>query len=306
MTDSLGVEIGPGRFRALAASGPPPGRRPIRRRVEAWPRWTRVAEVGEPLLHRVLRPRWPASSAVVPARRRRCREASRRRPAGGPGPGPAPRPTPRARPEGGGRGRVRESRAAARAGRRPFGDPAAPTRGRCALAIGRVGRLVDALRRAERESGDDRRQRDPLPAGPGPAGRRPPGRRPGQARRRSTDDEVAWVDGGSRFAEPAGVPHRGRAAAGRAPVGRGDRRPDLGHGPARAARTGSAFRPSAPTSSMWAARSTTAYHAMLYVARSLPDRRRPESEPAIHDELERPDRPRPAGAPSPCSPAGGP
>ncbi len=28
-------------------------------------------------------------------------------------------------------------------------------------------------------------------------------------------------------------------------------------------------------------------HAMLYVARSLPDRRRPESEPALHDELER-------------------
>ena len=27
-------------------------------------------------------------------------------------------------------------------------------------------------------------------------------------------------------------------------------------------------------------------HALLYVARSLPDRRRPESEPAIHDELE--------------------
>ena len=27
-------------------------------------------------------------------------------------------------------------------------------------------------------------------------------------------------------------------------------------------------------------------HAVLYVARSLPDRRRPESEPAIHDELE--------------------
>ena len=28
---------------------------------------------------------------------------------------------------------------------------------------------------------------------------------------------------------------------------------------------------------------------MLYVAQSLPDRRRPESEPALHDELERPD-----------------
>ena len=27
-------------------------------------------------------------------------------------------------------------------------------------------------------------------------------------------------------------------------------------------------------------------HAMLYVARALPDRRRPESEPALHDELE--------------------
>ena len=27
-------------------------------------------------------------------------------------------------------------------------------------------------------------------------------------------------------------------------------------------------------------------HAMLYVARDLPDRRRPESEPALHDELE--------------------
>ena len=27
-------------------------------------------------------------------------------------------------------------------------------------------------------------------------------------------------------------------------------------------------------------------HAMLYVAQSLPDRRRPESEPALHDELE--------------------
>ena len=42
----------------------------------------------------------------------------------------------------------------------------------------------------------------------------------------------------------------------------------------------------APTSSTSAARSTTADHALLYVAQSLPDRRRPEAEPALHDELE--------------------
>jgi len=45
-------------------------------------------------------------------------------------------------------------------------------------------------------------------------------------------------------------------------------------------------------------------HALLYVARHLPDRRSPESEPAIHEELAALIRAA-GGGPSPCSRAAG-
>ncbi|HEX4245553.1 MAG TPA: ATP-dependent DNA helicase, partial [Acidimicrobiales bacterium] len=172
------------------------------------------------------------------------------------------------------------------AGARAFGvaTPSDPGLGALmALARGRVARVVDGLRRAERETGESdgaemssRRDRALLAAG-----------HLGDdlARLASlTDDQVAWVDGGSRFptlrvspievgpllAERLWGEVTAVLTSATVPVGLrqrlglpADRTDELD--------VGSPFDyPS---------------HAVLYVARSLPDRRRPESEPAIHDEL---------------------
>ena len=101
-----------------------------------------------------------------------------------------------------------------------------------------------------------------------------------------TDDEVAWVDGGARapslrvspidvgplLAERLWGEVTGVLTSATVPLGLTER---LGLPPAQTdvLDVGSPF--------------DYRDHAMLYVAQSLPDRRRPESEPALHDELER-------------------
>jgi ATP-dependent DNA helicase DinG len=151
------------------------------------------------------------------------------------------------------------------------------------LALGRVSRLVDGLRRAERETGDSdgtetRSRRDRALLAAGHLG-------DDLAKLAAlTDDQVAWVDGDSRFPALRVSPIEvgplladrlwnevtGVLTSATVPVGLRER---LGLPTDRTDEldVGSPFDyPS---------------HALLYVARSLPDRRRPESEPAIHDEL---------------------
>ena len=152
-----------------------------------------------------------------------------------------------------------------------------------ALGTGRVSRLVDALRRSEREADDPsvseqtRRDRALLAAGhlasdlarvTGP-----------------TDDEVAWVDGGSRA-----------PSLRLSPIDVGPLLSDKLWGTVTGVLT-SATVPLGLTRRLGLPVDTTDEldvgspfdypdHALLYVAGSLPDRRRPESEPALHDELE--------------------
>ena len=180
MTDSLGVEIGPGRFRALAAAARPvlddgpgdPGRRRRRR-------------PGRPV-HRVLR-RWPAAGAP----RRRCVGDAADRTTGRPGP---VRPAPGS--DAGGAAGDAEPLGLDPGSRPPPGPPAAAgpattgarrRRGTpalakvVALAAGRVGRLVDHLRQAGRDGADAGPSRRAARRDRAAAGRRPPGRRPGRA-----------------------------------------------------------------------------------------------------------------------------
>lgn len=251
MTDSLGVEIGPGRFRALAAAARPAvdaGDASAMRSVED------VAEVTENLA-RVLRP-W----------------AGRRVP----------------------------HRALAGDG---DGDAASQLAGTLSLATGRVDRLVDALRRSAREAGEaegpdarSRRDRVLLAAG----------HLASDLARLGTldEDEVAWVDDDPRSARLSISPIdvapilAGRLWAEVTAVLTSATVP-LG----LAARLG---LPEDATDTLDVG-SPFPYgdHALLYVARSLPDRRSPEAEPALHDELELLIRAA-GGAPSPCSRAGGP
>jgi ATP-dependent DNA helicase DinG len=321
MTDSLGTEIGPGRFRALAASA----RGLVDDRSDAIVE--AVAEVGD-VWQRVIEPlagsrvarsllAGPTGTGEVGGREQFVPEEPAGAGAGRETPGldgdqdrepqgldlglPAldpdlGRPSTR---KGGSRtaaavsgssesSLAASSPAAARARPpAPFGVRAAgsdPELGALVeLAIGRVSRLVDALRRAERESGEtdgnetrSRRDRALLAAGhlSGDLAKLPA----------LTDDEVAWVDGGSRFptlrvspievgpllAERLWGEVTAVLTSATVPVGLPGR---LGLPPHRTDEldVGSPFDyPS---------------HAVLYVARSLPDRRRPESEPAIHDEL---------------------
>jgi ATP-dependent DNA helicase DinG len=255
MTDSLGVDVGPGRFRALSAvtrpllDGDTPGA------LEAA---DALADVGD-TLERVLRPlagrRLPHVAPHTDAS-----------PAGVGGDGaPTGGGDP---PENGGPD-----------------DPGGPDLAEViALASGRVARVVDHLRRAERESGEDestssrsRRDRALLAAGHLAA----------DLTRLAalTDDEVAWVEGDGRtpslriapidvgpllsdrlWGEVTGV-----LTSATVPLGLPERLglPATDH---ELLDVGSPF--------------DFRGHAMLYVARSAPDRRRPESEPAIHDELE--------------------
>ncbi len=269
MTDSLGVEIGPGRFRALAAAC-----RPLLDTGSSGALDTAdgVAAIGD-LLQRVLRP-------MVGRRVDRGALGGEAGRVDGPGTGAASTDEPLGL-ELGLEDPVRSPRPDTRPVP-PSGDPDLDQV--VVLATGRVGRLIDHLREADRLAGDDesaasrsRRDRALLAAGhlAGDLARLPA----------LTDDEVAWVDGGARapslrvspidvapllaaqlWGEVTGVLTSATVPLGLAgrlglPEGRYD---ELDVGSPFDYRT----------------------NALLYVARSLPDRRSPEAEPALHDELE--------------------
>jgi ATP-dependent DNA helicase DinG len=263
MTDSLGVEIGPGRFRALAASVRPLvdlGAAGAAADIDG------VGEVSE-LLQRVLRPlagrRVPSHTLV-------------------PGDGPLGRSGPGEPPD---TLELGLDMAAASPAPVAVASPGAEVGldQVLALAAGRVGRVVDRLRQAEREAGDNesnssrsRRDRALLAAGHLAA----------DLGRLSalTDDEVAWVDGGDRspslrvspidvgplLSERLWGEVTGVLTSATVPLGLGERL-GLPAGEYDELDVGSPF--------------DYRDHALLYVARTLPDRRRPESEPALHDEL---------------------
>jgi ATP-dependent DNA helicase DinG len=275
MTDSLGLEVGPGRFRALATAARPvmDGDDGAARAVEAV---TQVADV----FHRVLRP-WSGrriphhelADGVDPAE-------------------PAPPPPPAEEPQGLELGLSPVPKAVRRAPA-PTSTPVPATAGvgadpaigtLLALATGRVGRLVDHLRRAEREAGDNepmaersRRDRVLLAAG----------HLASDLARLALlgEGEVAWVEDGSRqpslrvspvdvgpvLSERLWGQVTGVLTSATIPIGLAER---LGM-PADSTDTvdvGSPF--------------DYRTHSLLYVAKSLPDRRSPEAEPAMHDELE--------------------
>jgi ATP-dependent DNA helicase DinG len=269
MTDSLGVDIGAGRFRALANSARPqvdPSSSGALDAVDG------VSDLGE-IVERVLR---PLAGSRVPHGSVRPDET----------PGPPVEELERAEPLGlelGLEAIVPEHRASKPAHTRQSAD--GPDLAQVlVLASGRVGRLIDSLRQAEREIGDDesasaraRRDRVLLAAGHLASD---------LARLAAlTDDEVAWVDGGSRSPSLRVSPidvgpllsgHlwgtvTGVLTSATVPIGLSER---LGLPADRTDEldVGSPFH--------------YRENAMLYVARSLPDRRRPESEPALHDELE--------------------
>ncbi len=292
MTDSLGLEVGPGRFRALATAARPvvdTGDEAAGRAIEA------VADLAD-VLHRVLRP-W--SGRRVPRR-----DLADGTDPGGTDPGgtddsptgarghdgdaddpdsgdeplgldlglaPLPRVAKRVVPA------IRPAAATA-----VGSDPGIGTL--LTLASGRVGRLVDHLRRAEREAGDvesptDRSRRDRVLLAAGHLA--------SDLARLSMlgDEEVAWVDDGSRapalrvspidvgpvLAEQLWGSVTGILTSATVPIGLAGR---LGMPPDSTddLDVGSPFDYRA--------------NSLLYVAASLPDRRRPEAEPALHDELE--------------------
>lgn len=241
MTDSLGVEIGPGRFRALAAAARPLiGDDPAASVVDD------VAEAAD-VLERALAPL--AGRRLAPPRR-----ATE------------------------GTGGKEAAEAAADAG--DEGAAIAPT---LAMATGRLTRLSEVLRRTEGGPGDEdmdrraRRDRALLAAGHLSDDI--------DRVRTAGDDQVAWVDGGPRFptlrispidvgpllSEPLWQSVTGVLTSATVPLGL----------PARLG------LPAATTDELDVG-SPFDYRerALLYVARSLPDRRRSESEPALHDELE--------------------
>ncbi len=273
MTDSLGVEIGPGRFRALATAARPV----LDARSSAA---TEAAEaVGDlaAIFQHALR---PLAGLRVPRRTISGPEVDApigdgatadAEPLGlelGLKPGEEPTQE---------RAQERSDRQS-RGSDRDLGEVTT-------LAAGRVGRLIDNLRRAAREAGDDeapatraRRDRVLLAAGHLAAD---------LARLATvTDDEVAWVDGGARspslrvspidvgplLSEQLWSTVTGVLTSATVPIGLAGR---LGMPEERTDTldVGSPF--------------DYREHAMLYVAQSLPDRRRPESEPALHDEMEK-------------------
>jgi ATP-dependent DNA helicase DinG len=265
MTDSLGVEVGPGRFRALAASSRPLLDADTPGAAEAA---DALAEVGD-TLERTLR---PLTGQRLP------RQALQTGPGPGDGGGAPGGPGP---DEGGGAPGGRGDDPPARGTDGADGPALADM---VALASGRVGRLVDHLRRAEREADDgeptavrSRRDRVLLAAGHLAAD---------LARLAAlTDDEVAWVEGGGaapslRIAPIDVAPLlserlwgevTGVLTSATVPLGLPER---LG----LPATDGELLDVGSPFDFR--------DHAMLYVARSLPDRRRTESEPALHDELQ--------------------
>ncbi len=266
MTDSLGVEIGPGRFRALAATC-----RPLLDAGSSGALDTAdgVAAVGD-LLQRVLRP--------LVGRRVDQRILQGEVPEVSGTNGPA-----NVEPQGLELGlEVPVSSPRAEAKPPPTGDP--DLHQVVVLATGRVGRLIDHLREADRLAGDDesgasrsRRDRALLAAGhlATDLARLPT----------LTDDEVAWVDGGTRapslrvspidvaplLSEQLWGEVTGVLTSATVPLGLAGRL-GLPEGRSDELDVGSPF--------------DYRSNALLYVARSLPDRRSPEAEPALHDELE--------------------
>ena len=296
LTESLGVDVGPGRFTALAQSA-----RPVvdgtttEGTSSAASAVASVAEVGD-LLSRVLRP-WagkrvpsevladgggvdlgadPASGgAQVGSVATTSAEVAV--PAGlDLGLAPLPAVAPR--------------RASARAAADPgaAGSPSArsdpPLGTVLALATGRLGRLVDHLRRAEREAGDDepmaersRRDRVLLAAGHLAAD---------LARLALLGEgEVAWVedavrgpllrispiDVGPILADQLWGSVTAVLTSATVPIGLAERL-GMPEGSTEDLDVGSPF--------------DYRSHALLYVASTLPDRRAPAAEAAIHDELE--------------------
>jgi ATP-dependent DNA helicase DinG len=267
MTDSLGVEIGPGRFRALAtAARPLLGADPTSAARSA----DAVGELAE-TLQRALGPlagRRIARQAISGSEEGTTVDDGARTEAEPPGLDlglePAGEPTVE-RPDRQPRG----------------GDPELAQV--VALASGRVGRLIDELRRADRDAGDDqsaarpRRDRVLLAAGHLAAD---------LARLSAlTDDEVAWVDGGARspslrvspidvgplLSEHLWDTVTGVLTSATVPIGLAGRL-GMPEEHTDVLDVGSPF--------------DYRDHAMLYVAQALPDRRLPEAEPALHDELE--------------------
>jgi ATP-dependent DNA helicase DinG len=285
MTDSLGVDIGPGRFRALAASARPHVPADMSGALDAV---DAVSELAE-LLERALRPhngRRVPNSTFIDDRRgaggANGAGGADRSPTAGTAEPPDPEPPgldlgleplPRPRPP------ARSSPVEAGA---PEGGPDLATV--LTLAAGRVGRLVDNLRRAEREAGEsepaaDRSRRDRVLLAAGHLA--------GDLGRVAalTDDQVAWVDGGARsaslrvspidvgpiLAEQLWGAVTGVLTSATVPIGLHERL-GIPDDEVETLDVGSPF--------------DYRGHAMLYVASSLPDRRRPEAEPALHDELE--------------------
>ncbi len=286
MTDSLGLEVGPGRFRALATTARSVidiGDEAAGRVIES------VADLAD-VFHRVLRPwsgkRVPhlllADGIVDPGPDPEPSDSDAR---GADAPGSEPlgldlglAPLPQVARVA----RVKQTSAPTPRATAVGSDPAIGTL--LALATGRVSRLVDQLRRAEREAGDkeppmerSRRDRVLLAAG-----------------HLASDlarlamlgaEDVAWVednakapalrvspiDVGPILAEQLWGSVTAVLTSATIPIGLAER---LGM-PLAATDTldvGSPFDYRA--------------NSLLYVAASLPDRRKPEAEPALHDELE--------------------
>jgi ATP-dependent DNA helicase DinG len=284
MTDSLGLEVGPGRFRALATAARSvldSGDDGSGRAVEA------VADLAD-VFHRVLRP-W--SGRRVP--QRDLADGS------GIGAGSddpavdrAEAPAPVVEPVGLDLGLAplatrpakspRTSAAGTSKATAVGSDPDLGTL--LALASGRVGRLVDHLRRAEREAGDaeaptDRSRRDRVLLAAGHLA--------ADLARVAllTSEEVAWVEDSSRapalrvspidvgpiLAEQLWRSVTGVLTSATVPVGLAERL-GMPAGDTETLDVGSPFDYRA--------------NSLLYVAASLPDRRSPEAEPALHRELE--------------------
>jgi ATP-dependent DNA helicase DinG len=240
MTDSLGVEIGPGRFRALSTGARGVLPREMSGSDDAVDQLAEVADHFQRVLRPLTGTRVPQSSLV-------STEDGGQAGANGPADGP-------------GLSEV------------------------VALATGRVARLVGLIRQAEREESDDesaaertRRDRILLAAG----------HLAGDLAKLTSlgDDEVAWVDGGSRspslrvspidvgplLTEQLWGEVTGVLTSATVPLG-------------LVARLG---LPEDDTDEMDVGSPFDyPHHALLYVAKSIPDRRRPESEPAIHNELD--------------------
>ncbi len=236
LTDSLGVEIGPGRFRALAATA-----RPLLDDVAG----------GDTAVDALAETADALDAALAPLAGRRLSPA-----AYGSGPPPDATAGPTASLEG------------------ALGSV-------LALAAGRVRRLVDLLRA---EKGDEA-------ADPSVGGRRDrlllsAGHLADDLARvaAATDDEVAWVaadtrasalrlspiDVGPRLAAELWPQVTAVLTSATVPAGL-DRRLGMPAEDTDDLDVGSPF--------------DFRRQAILYVARSLPDRRRPEAEEAIHDEL---------------------